>query len=177
MLNLGDYTQQHSDRVITQINTWHYCVDRCTNLISTLFLRPNDVSRSDFIFTSELFLPRTVIAARRRSGAPSKVYQWLGPMCRHKVRRKHFANRPPVMNQRAKFEQNPTVHGWVILGVNLCKFLATFSQSWASRFIPNFRTSQGHHWIYTSLQKTSDMLLRFETTASQRPFLHFLTPV
>ena len=24
------------------------------------------------------FLPRTIIAARRRSGAPSKVYQWLG---------------------------------------------------------------------------------------------------
>ena len=40
------------------------------------------------------FLPRTVIAARRRSGAPSKVYQWLGPRCRHKATRKNFANRP-----------------------------------------------------------------------------------
>ena len=56
---------------------------------SIRLLRPNDVSRSDFI------LPRTVIAARRRSGAPSKVCQWLGPMCRHKVTLKHFANRPP----------------------------------------------------------------------------------
>jgi len=42
-----------------------------------------------------------------------------------------------------------------------------FSQSWANRFIPNFRTSEGHHWLYTSLQKASDVLLRFETTASQ----------
>jgi len=44
---------------------------------------------------SSFFLPRTDIAARRFSGAPSKVYQRLGPRCRHKVRRKHFANRPP----------------------------------------------------------------------------------
>ena len=32
-----------------------------------------------------LFLPCTVTAARRRSGAPSKVYQWLGPMWRHRT--------------------------------------------------------------------------------------------
>jgi len=38
-------------------------------------------------------LQRTVIAAIRRIGAPSKVYQWLGPRCRHKVTRKDFANR------------------------------------------------------------------------------------
>ena len=46
-----------------------------------------------FYITSELFLPHTDIASRRRSGAPSKVYQWLGPRCCHNVRRKHFANR------------------------------------------------------------------------------------
>ena len=34
---------------------------------------------------------------RRRSGAPSKVYQWLGPRCRQKVTRKNFANRPPLI--------------------------------------------------------------------------------
>ena len=39
-------------------------------------------------------MPRTDIAARRRSGAPSKVYQWLGLRCRQKVTGKNFANRP-----------------------------------------------------------------------------------
>jgi len=43
-------------------------------------------------FTSELFLPLAVIAARRRSGTPSKVYQWLGPKGCHKITRKRFAN-------------------------------------------------------------------------------------
>ena len=52
-----------------------------------------------------------------------------------------------------------------------------FSQSWANRFTPNFRTSEGHHWIYTSLQKTSDMLLRFETTASQMPNFALFNPL
>ena len=46
-------------------------------------------------FTTELFLTRTVIVARRRSGALSKVYQWLGPRCRHKMTLKHFANHSP----------------------------------------------------------------------------------
>ena len=64
----------------------------CTCIVRPmLLLRPNDVSRSDFYLWT--FLPRTVIAGRRRSGAPSKVYQWLGPRCRHKMTRKHFANR------------------------------------------------------------------------------------
>jgi len=58
-------------------------------------LRPNDVSRSDFIFHLRTFLPRTVIAARRRSGVPSKVYQWLRPRCRHIMTLKQFANRSP----------------------------------------------------------------------------------
>ena len=44
--------------------------------------------------TLSSFFSRTDIAARRRSGAPSKVYQWLGPKCRLKVTRKKFANRP-----------------------------------------------------------------------------------
>ena len=48
-----------------------------------------------FIFYLWTFLPRTVTAARRHSGAPSKVYQWLGPRCRQKITRKNFANRPP----------------------------------------------------------------------------------
>ena len=60
-----------------------------------------------FIFYLWTFsLQRTDIAARRRSGAPSKVYQWLGPSCRQKVTRKNFANRPPNFyrgSKRAKF--------------------------------------------------------------------------
>ena len=46
----------------------------------------------------------------------------------------------PVMNQHNRFEQNPTVHGGVILGG---KFLLHFSQSWANRFTQNFGTSEG----------------------------------
>ena len=48
---------------------------------------------SSFFF----FLPRVDVGARRRSGAPSKVYQWLGPRCRQKVTRKNLANRPPLI--------------------------------------------------------------------------------
>ena len=60
------------------------------------WLRPPDVSRTGiYILPLNFLLPRTVIAAIRRSGAPSKVYQWLGPMCRHKMALKHFANRSP----------------------------------------------------------------------------------
>jgi len=29
--------------------------------------------------------------------------------------------RGPLINQLTKFDQNPTIHGWVILGVNLCR--------------------------------------------------------
>jgi len=55
------------------------------------FLRPpRRYSERPLYFTSELFLPRTVIAARRRSGTLSKVYQWLDPRCRHKMTPKHF---------------------------------------------------------------------------------------
>ena len=35
-----------------------------------------------YILPLNFFLQRTVIAAIRRSGAQSKVYQWLGPRCR-----------------------------------------------------------------------------------------------
>ena len=59
-------------------------------------------SAGPLYFTSELFLPRTVIAARRRSGAPSKVYQWLGPRCRHKITLKHFANPSPNFYRGSK---------------------------------------------------------------------------
>ena len=45
---------------------------------------------------------RTVIAARRCSGAPSKVYQWLGPRCRHKMTLKHFPNRSPNFYRGSK---------------------------------------------------------------------------
>ena len=55
-----------------------------------------------FIFYRELFLPLTDIAARRHSGAPSKVYQWLGPRCRQKITRKNFANRPPNFHSGSK---------------------------------------------------------------------------
>ena len=67
-----------------------------------VLLSPNDVSRSDFIFYLWTFLTRTIIAARRCSGAPSKVYQWLGPKCRHKMTRKHFANHSPNFYRRSK---------------------------------------------------------------------------
>jgi len=72
--------------------------------VITLLLRPNDVSRSDFIFYlwTFIFLPLTVIAARRHSGAPSKVYQWLDPRCRHKMTQKHFANRSPNFHRGSK---------------------------------------------------------------------------
>ena len=49
-----------------------------------------------------VFLSRTYIAARRRSGAPSKVYQWLGPRCRQKVTGKNFTNRPPNFYRGSK---------------------------------------------------------------------------
>ena len=50
--------------------------------------------RGLYILPLNFFLPRTVIAARRRSGGPSKVYHWLGPRCRHKMTLKYFANHP-----------------------------------------------------------------------------------
>ena len=54
------------------------------------------VRHSDlYLFTSELFLPFTVIVQKHCGGAPSKVYQWLGPRCRHKMTLKHFTSRSP----------------------------------------------------------------------------------
>ena len=67
------------------------CEDYCSVAASVhsvgvrTFLRPNDDK-----------------AARRRSEAPSKVYQWLGPRCRHKVTRKHVANRTPNFYRGSK---------------------------------------------------------------------------
>ena len=64
--------------------------------VVSYFLRPPDLGRRGlYILPLNFFLQRTVIAARRRSGAPSKVYQWLDPRCRHKMTLKHFANRSP----------------------------------------------------------------------------------
>ena len=57
------------------------------------YLRHWDVVKSVFYLWT--FFLRTVIAAKRRSGAPSKVYQWLGPRCRYKMTLKHFANHSP----------------------------------------------------------------------------------
>ena len=62
----------------------------------------DDSHRGLYILPLNFFLQRTVIAARRRSGAPSKVYQWLGPRCRQKVTRKKFANRPRPNFTRVK---------------------------------------------------------------------------
>ena len=56
---------------------------------------PTIVGEAFIFYLWSFFLQRTDTAARRRSGAPSKVYQWLGPRCRQKVTRKNFANRPP----------------------------------------------------------------------------------
>ena len=59
-------------------------------------LRPPDVSRrSLYILPLNFFLTRTVIAARRRIGAPLKVYQWLGPRCHYKMTLKHLENQSP----------------------------------------------------------------------------------
>jgi len=60
-------------------------------------------------------LPRTDIPARRRSGATSKVYQWLGPRRRQKVTRKNFTNRPPPNFYRG--------------GVKKCEIWPRFSKS------------------------------------------------
>ena len=57
-----------------------------------------------YILPLNFFLQRTDIAARRRSAAPSKVYQWLGPRCRQKVTGKNFANRPPNFYRGSKSE-------------------------------------------------------------------------
>ena len=57
---------------------------------------PTIVGEAFIFYLWTFFLPRTYIAERRRSGAPSKVYQWLGPRCRQKVTRKNFANRPLI---------------------------------------------------------------------------------
>jgi len=69
---------------------------------------PTTVGEAFIFYLWTFFLPRTDIAARRRSVAPSKVYQWLGdlgPTCRQKVTRKNFANRPLIFTrgQSAKF--------------------------------------------------------------------------
>ena len=76
--------------------------NRGTPLSKAIVKATRPRSEGPLYFTSELFLPRTDMAARRRSGTPSKVYQWLGPRCRHKVRRKHFANRPLVLQGGVK---------------------------------------------------------------------------
>ena len=63
---------------------------------------PTIVGEAFIFYLWTFFLSRTYIAARRRSGASSKVYQWLGPRCRQKVTRKNFANRPPNLYRGEK---------------------------------------------------------------------------
>ena len=67
---------------------------------------PTIVGEAFIFYLWSFFLQRTDIAARRRSGAPSKVYQWLGPRCRQKVTRKNFANRPPPNFYRGQKVRN-----------------------------------------------------------------------
>jgi len=56
---------------VCQLSRYTDCLYRlCWNFS---LVRPNDVSRSDFIFYLWTFLPRIVIATGRPSGAPSKV--------------------------------------------------------------------------------------------------------
>ena len=64
-------------------------------LLGEVFVKatPTIFEEAFIFYVWTFFLPRTDIAARRRSGAPSKVCQWLGPRCRQKVTRKNFANR------------------------------------------------------------------------------------
>ena len=69
---------------------------------SCYYGHPNISWRGLYILPLNLFLPRTVIAARRRSGALSKVYKLLGPRCRQKVTPKNFANHPPNFYRESK---------------------------------------------------------------------------
>ena len=58
---------------------------------------PTIVGEAFIFYVWTFFCHAPYIAARRRSGTRSKVYQWLGPRCRQKVTRKNFANRPPPL--------------------------------------------------------------------------------
>ena len=80
----------YSSYLFLLILSWQICFN-CWLLIKAT---PTLVGEAFIFYLWTFFLPRTVIAARRRSGAPSKVYQWLGPRCRQKVTRKNFTNPP-----------------------------------------------------------------------------------
>ena len=72
-----------------------HTVDSYMSELLVIKATPTIVAEAFIFYLWTFFLQRTDTAARRRSGAPSKVYQWLGPRCRQKVTRKNFANRPP----------------------------------------------------------------------------------
>ena len=72
----------------------------------------------------------------------------------------------PVMNQHTKFEQNLTVHGLVILGVN--KFVLFFLGVGKTDLYEIWDV-RGPSLNLLNLKKISDTLLCFETTVSQRP--------
>ena len=88
-LFLGQFCTAQSDSLTLFLNF--------LTLFAFAFIKatPTIVGEAFIFHLWTFFLSRTYIAARRRSGAPSKVYQWLGHRCRQKVARKNFANRPP----------------------------------------------------------------------------------
>ena len=57
------------------LKTLERLVALASSWTTSIFKATRPWSEGPLYFTSELFLPRTVIAARRRSGAPSKVFK------------------------------------------------------------------------------------------------------